>query len=284
MMKKRILIIGNNSPVAQAIGDRLRTDYQVVFAGKSGVFDVHFDIRDADISGFQGEKFEAVINLATSYPKPDNSNISEIETVNALGSLLAAQIARMCDAQHYIYFSSVSAAYNENSAYYNAYSLSKRHGEDLALLFCRQNNMKLTILRPSQIYDRDSLMAEKQKLFYSIINQSRISEDILIYGSNDAIRNVIFLEDLAHITHLTVVEKIVGTYNCISQEDVRLSDIAQAAISAFGTSSKLVFDSNKPDIPNISIDKSIPTFKHPEYKETPLLKGLMHIAEQRQSS
>ena len=83
-----------------------------------------------------------------------------------------------------------------------------------------------------------------------IIDKAAKDEDILIYGSNDALRNFIHVEDVAKIIALVIQRKIKGTYACMNTKNVSYSEVAAAAIEAFGSKSTVKFIKEQPDIPN----------------------------------
>jgi nucleoside-diphosphate-sugar epimerase len=72
----------------------------------------------------------------------------------------------------------------------------------------------------------------------------------VINGSNDALRNFIHVEDVAMVIALAVRRKLVGTYDCVYPENVRYSQITNAAIAAFSSKSRVVFAPEQPDIPD----------------------------------
>ena len=76
------------------------------------------------------------------------------------------------------------------------------------------------------------------------------NEDILIFGKNDALRNFIHVEDIARIIALVIRRKIIGTFSCANGENVRYSEVAAAAIRAFGSKSAIRFMRDQPDIPD----------------------------------
>jgi len=49
---------------------------------------------------------------------------------------------------------------------------------------------------------------------------------------------------------LVIQRKIEGTYACMNIENVRYSEVASAAIEAFGSKSAIKFVRGQPDIPN----------------------------------
>ncbi len=102
------------------------------------------------------------------------------------------------------------------------YSLSKKHSEELAIYYCKKNNIPLTILRPSQIYDEKGEFRKHQPLLYLMVDSAQQGKDIYIYGSNDALRNYIHVKDLVEVIARTIATGTTGVYSCINPNDIRL--------------------------------------------------------------
>ena len=108
-----------------------------------------------------------------------------------------------------------------------------------------------TILRPAQFYGVGEAYRKHPRPFlFTIMDKAANGEDIMIYGSNDAMRNFIHVEDVAQIIALAIRRKIEGTYACMNTENVSFSQIAAAAIAAFKSPGAIKFVREKPDIPD----------------------------------
>ena len=55
-----------------------------------------------------------------------------------------------------------------------------------------------------------------------------LNEDIVLYGSHDALRNYIYVDDLSEV--ITEMFGKVSTYACMNTQNIRFSEIARAAI------------------------------------------------------
>jgi len=146
--------------------------------------------------------------------------------------------------------SSVFAGLAEDSPFYGIYALSKRHAEEIARLYSSDFKLPLTVLRPVQIYGAGESSRKHQPFLYGIIDKAENNEEIVFYGKNDAQRNLIHVEDVAEIIVRVVRQRVEGLYTCPNLTNVRYSEIAQAAINAFGSSSTIRFAQDKPDIPD----------------------------------
>ena len=94
-----------------------------------------------------------------------------------------------------------------------------------------------------------------------MIDKAENGEDITIYGSNDALRNYIYIDDLVKIIEKVVQNKIEGIYSCMYPIDLTYSQIAKAAILAFNSKGRIFFLKNKPDIPNNIFEKDGSLYK-----------------------
>jgi nucleoside-diphosphate-sugar epimerase len=83
-------------------------------------------------------------------------------------------------------------------------------------------------------------------------DQAQAGNDILIFGSHDAKRNYIHLSDLTEVINRVVQGRHVGLFTCMHQQNIRVSDMACAAYSAFKTKGQVRFDSDKPDLPDLA--------------------------------
>ena len=168
--------------------------------------------------------------------------------INAIGTLNVCRLAQKVHAKHILVVSSLSASYISGDPYFNIYSLSKRHADELAQIYCDQVGLPLTILRPTQLYDAESKCKAHQGLFYSIIEKAQKGEDIDFYGNNNALRNYLYLNDFSEIVARAIEEKVIGTFNCPSPNSVRLSEIAQTAYRIFNQGGDIHFLADKPNI------------------------------------
>ena len=73
------------------------------------------------------------------------------------------------------------------------------------------------------------------------------------FGTNDAVRNYLFLDDLAEVIARTVRKHVLGVFNCSAPLSVRLSEIATIAQQVFGQGGRIRFHHDKPDIPDLPV-------------------------------
>lgn len=229
---KRIVVTGGTSALAQYLVPRLSEEYSVLSIGRKNC-DLCFDLLE-NLDSFEIPKgTDVVVHTAASFGGSTDEEIIETEAVNALGTLKLCIAAHKAKVKHLVVVSSICATFNKDSAYYNIYSISKKHSEELAAYFCNDKKLPLTILRPSQIYDANGSFRKHQPLLYMMVDNAEAGKDISIFGTNDAMRNYIHVEDVCEIIYRVIKKHCLGIYPCLNPENIKLSDMARAAFSAF---------------------------------------------------
>jgi nucleoside-diphosphate-sugar epimerase len=270
--------------VGRACGELLANDDAVFYAGRKNA-DFPLDVASPDARLPEGLRFDVVIHVAADFGGRSDDDWFRAESVNALGALNACRLARQVAAGHLLIVSTISARYEPHHGYYGIYSLSKRHGEELAQLYCRESGLSLTILRPSQIYDADSKCRKHQPFFYTMIDKAQQGDDIEIFGSNDASRNLLFLGDLAEIMAATLQKKVLGVFTCSAPTSLRLSEIAAVARQVFARGGCTRFRHDKPDIADIpALDGQQDLYAAIQYAPaTSLAEGILKIKQARET-
>jgi len=158
---------------------------EVITAGRQNC-DIRLDLNAPEAIDLPGD-LDVVINTAASFGGAGFDDFVRAESVNGLGVL------RLCDAcvrartRHLVLISSIFAGLDQSSGYYSIYALSKRHGDELAQLFCSNARLPLAILRPSQFYGDGDAQRKHQPFLSSIVDKAAAGEEIQIYGTHDAL-------------------------------------------------------------------------------------------------
>jgi UDP-glucose 4-epimerase len=254
----KLLLAGGNSTLARALRPVLAPFAEVITAGRSGC-DVALDLA------WPAERFElpsgldAVIHLGASFGGQDFEAMLTAEDVNVLGALKLAHACKRAGVGQLVQISSIFAGLAEDSPFFNVYALSKRHAESLTALYCRNVGLPLTIVRPSQMYGDGESHRRHQPLLYAMLDQAQRGDEIVLYGSHDAQRNFIHVDDVAQVIARLVQQRLEGLYTCASLANVRFSEMAAAAVAAAESSSAVRFDTSKPNIADnaFSADESL---------------------------
>ncbi|MBA6114554.1 MULTISPECIES: NAD-dependent epimerase/dehydratase family protein [Pseudomonas] len=243
------LVIGSTSTIGKAVARSLARLGPVKLAGRREA-DILFDLSQPVLPPGD-QAFDVVIHAAADFGGAEPDDLMRTEQVNGIGALAACRLAEHCGARHFILLSSRWAAHQPGDPYYGIYALSKRHAEELVSLYCQARGMALTILRISQVYDSQARCRVHQPLLYAIGDNAAVGKTVYLYGSNDARRNYLHLDDLAEICVRVAERRVEGVHNCGHPQDPRLSEIAQAAFAAFGTPPDIRFVPEKDDIPDL---------------------------------
>ena len=279
----KILLVGGQSSLAQVLRPVLASFAEVVTAGRSGC-DVDLDLS------WPAEKFclplgiDVVVNTAAHFGGQNFDAILAAEEVNVLGTLKLAHACIRAKVGQLVHVSSIFAGLSEASLFYNSYTLSKCHAEELARLYCHSVGLALAILRPAQLYGEGESFRTHQPFLYTLLDQAQRGEDIVLYGSNDAWRNFIHVADVAEIIARVVHQRIEGRYDCVSQSNIRVSEIATAAINAFTSTSEIRFDTTKPNILDNAFVADESFYRLIDYfPQISLAQGLTRVATHRKT-
>jgi nucleoside-diphosphate-sugar epimerase len=277
----KVLIVGGNSNLGGVLKNTLKDYFEIISAGRKNC-DWFIDLNDPKDKIIFPEGIDAVIHCAAHFGGISDTEIFEAENVNVFGTLKLCQAAVRHRVKHFVFISSIFTQATENSRQQNIYSISKRHSEELAAFYMSQQTIAFTILRPSQFYGDADAYRVHQPFFYDILDRAEKNEEVVFYGSNDARRNFIHVEDVASIILKVIQTKTSGTFACQQVDDVRYSEIAIAAIVAFSSSSNVLFDHSKPDIPDNISPIDITLYKAIDYY--PLItirEGIKRVATYR---
>lgn len=253
----RILLVGGSSSLALALEPELSRFATVVIAGRTNC-ELRIDLAsEVDIP----DGFDVVVNAAASFAGSTPEEFIATEDVNALGVLRLCRACTRARTGRLVQVSSTFAQLDPASPFYGIYSLSKKHADDAAGLYAKQFGLELLIVAPSQMYGVGEAYRRNQPFLYRIIDRAQAGEDIEIFGSNDALRNFIHVDDVAATISLAIQAGLSGRYSCAYPENVTYSQIAKAAVEAFGSTSRVTFRSERPDIPDNAFDRDDALFR-----------------------
>ncbi|MDL2314383.1 NAD(P)-dependent oxidoreductase [Desulfovibrio sp. OttesenSCG-928-C14] len=274
-----ILIIGSTSSVARAIGRSLSCPHNVHYAGRRNA-DYFFDMESRDLGAFDGVRADVIIYAANDFGGPSEEDFFRSMDNNLSGILQVLKLAKQVNAGKTVIFSSLFAAYKPGFPLYNAYSVSKKVTDSIASLYADLYAHELVILRPSQIYGTDPAFKKHQAFFYHILERAKNGDDISIYGQHDAIRNYIHIDDIVEIVKRVILKSFSGIYYCTSPRSVRLKKLAETAYSVFKTNGRIMFLSDKPDLPDLPCYSGKPLYDLIDYRPTvTLAEGIRRIKQ-----
>lgn len=244
----KVLLVGSSSALASVLLPKLKTFAEVICAGRSEKAPYHINLT----SEYElPAEVDTLIHLAADFGGPDADSLLRAEQTNAIGTLRLYQKSTQARVKHFIYISSIYSTLPVTSHLYSAYALSKKHAEDLLLFSSKTAETKLTILRPGPFYGAGPNFKCHQPFLQQIIDKTYKGEDIELYGTHDALRNYLHVEDLAAVLAQLVIKQTTGVYSCLALQNISLISIAETAAEVFNSRSRVHFNPAKADIPDI---------------------------------
>ncbi|MDR1728238.1 MAG: NAD(P)-dependent oxidoreductase [Acidobacteriota bacterium] len=240
-----VLLVGSNAALAESLIPILARKHRVMTAGRHNA-DVSIDLEE-DFTLPPG--IDALINVA-AYFDNGTENIIKAYQTNVLGTLKLCLEARRTKVKHIVLISSLSAMIAATGHYYGQYAFTKKHADEGASHYCKENNIPLTILRPSQLYGDSDSFRRNQPFFYHMIDRARNGEDICIYGTRNPLRNYLHADDLSESVALVLEKKTIGTFLCLHPEDISFATIAETAYNVYKRGGRIIFNSEHKDIPD----------------------------------
>jgi nucleoside-diphosphate-sugar epimerase len=239
----KVLLVGGNSSLAQCLKPMLAAFADVVTAGRNAC-DLPLDLA-GDVRIPPG--FDTVVNTAAHLGGSTPTALMAAEQTNLLGLLGLGQACAATNVRHLVQVSSIFTLLSASWPFHNAYALSKRHGDEALQLQARMQGLQLTILRPSQFYGVGERYRRNQPFLFTLMDKAQAGQDIELWGRHDALRNFIHVQDVADMIARVVHTRTQGVFNCSHPQDLRFSQIAQAAVDAFASRSAIRFLPEKPD-------------------------------------
>jgi nucleoside-diphosphate-sugar epimerase len=243
-LKNKILVTGPTSALASAFMNEIKDDYDVVTMGRRNS-DIYCDFSENSIPDLPTD-VDVVIHFAASIYK--GQPISELFDVNVGGTIKLCEAIKKAGIKRFIYISSIYAKLDSDSPYYGYYSVTKKSAEEASALYCRMNGIQYCTVRPAQIIGADLRYAANQPLIYRFIECAKKNEDISIYGTNDALKNLIYDKNVINALKYIISEKLEGIYDIIDENNYSVSQIARVICDSFGSTSEISFIKDKPSI------------------------------------
>ena len=276
-----VLIVGATSSLGSALTQTFSEFADVYTAGRNNC-DIKLDLNSIDNQIIIPENLDAVINTTAHFGGLGFCDYLEALYVNVAGTLSLLNICRKAKSKMFLQISSINSLLSPESHYYDIYSITKKHADEIATQFCLTHSLPLSIVRPSQIYGNDNTFRKHQQFFYTAIDNAENGNDTTIYGSNDAKRNYIHIDDLTAIILRVIQFKICGTYTCTYSIDITFSEIAEIAFSVFGMGGKVQFLRDKPDIQDNIFPYNASLYKTIDYyPEISIYEGIKRIERYR---
>jgi nucleoside-diphosphate-sugar epimerase len=242
--------------------------------GRSIDADLHYEAGEPFAASARLDDCDALAICSASFERTTIEGMRQNLAVNVEGTLQLLKLAIDCCVPHILYVSTVSAITGADS-----YGLTKAMAEKVLLQLCARLSMKLTIVRPSQVYDTSGAAAHHQPFFYNVLKQVTAGRDIMIYGAKDVERNYVHVDDLARALLACLLSGTAGTFNAVHPTSTKVSVLVEIACHAFESPSRIAFDPAKPDLAALHFPQSDSIFEAiPALSCRSLDHGLREIA------
>jgi nucleoside-diphosphate-sugar epimerase len=243
----KVALVGVSSSISSAIITLFSDKVEIITLGRKNA-DIIIDLNNQLEQVKLEKNIDVMIHTSAHFGGVTYEAISEAIMVNILGALKMIHAASLEGVKHFVYISSIYSHLSPNSNHYSIYSVTKKSSEEVLRLYCKGKNIKLTILRPSQIYGNFISNRINQPFFYSIIEKVKNNQEVVLYGTHDPLRNFIHIDDVAEIIYKVVENGVEGDFDCVFSDNITFTQIVYAAKLAFRSHSEIRFDESKPDI------------------------------------
>ncbi|MFW9882208.1 MAG: NAD-dependent epimerase/dehydratase family protein [Candidatus Thorarchaeota archaeon] len=251
MNKEKIVITGSDGLIGSNLISKLNNDTEYICTKIDKKRNL--DITDFNsLTNIKGN-FDTLIHCAAAFSDDSDEGFDNNIRINTLGTYNICQFLKLKNINNFIYISSIFAFDEEENQYFNSYGLTKKHGEEIAKMYCNLNGISLTILRFSQIYDSYGLAKSTQPFLYNLVDNIRNKQKIILYGEKDPIRNFIHIEDVIDVIYSCISNKILGEFNCVNRQGLKITEIIQIINEIFNYSIEYSFLREKQNIKTIFI-------------------------------
>ncbi len=218
MSLNNLLITGSTGFIGSYADEYLKDKYNCLGISRKDSIDI------SNYATLLNVKFDPniIVHIAASL----NNNIDDCFATNVLGTFNICKFAKEKKVKQIILISSISIFNNIENGYYNNYAISKKQSEEVAQAYCKEHNIKLTILRLSQVYDTKGYARKNQGMLYNFIDTIKTNKSISIYGNKNPIRNYTHIKDVLKIINEVLVNNTIGNFNVINQKNHTIEEIA----------------------------------------------------------
>lgn len=245
----RVAIVGSRSMLAQTLALKCASaSLEVTRVGRGADADIAFDLAAPATSPAGLAGHDVMVVCASAFGGDTVEGWRENLTINLLGVLALLEAAIGADIRRFLFVSSISAIDARDG-----YGLSKATAEAMLQQICAARGVELTIVRPAQIYDSWGAAAAHQPFLYSLIDRIAAGQDVSLFGAVDAERNYVHVEDVAEALALCIRDGVVGVFNAVHPDTIKVSQAAETVRRVFGSDSRIAFDPSKPDMARIAI-------------------------------
>lgn len=224
------------------------------------------DLRERDVCDRVFPGHDLFINLAAkaSGVQFSRTHHGEMLVDNVLCGLVPLQAAHRHGVPHVVTLSS-SCVYSEQApvptpeldAFVGApeevnegYGWAKRIHELAAGYFAREYGMRMTILRPFNMYGSNYpwRSTDKAHVIPALVKRILDGDDpLVVWGSGDQRRNFLHGSDAVEVALRVIASGAEGPVNIGYEDDTRIADLVSLICDVTGRHPTIVFDRSRPD-------------------------------------
>lgn len=241
----KLLITGSTGFIGTYISEHFKSTFNCMGISRSSGIDV------TNFDSLNDMKFKPniILHIAASL----KNDIVDTFTSNVVGTFNICKLAKEKKAQHLVLISSIFIFNHRENQYYNNYAISKKQSEEIAIAYCKDNNINLTILRLSQVYDSNRYAERSQKMLYDFIDTIKLNKSLLIYGNKNPIRNYIHVKDVVSIIDEVITNQIYGTYSIVNPRNHTINEIGYMIFKAYAIDSNISFLKDEKNILSVYV-------------------------------
>jgi UDP-glucose 4-epimerase len=263
-----ILVTGGAGFIGSHIVEHFHRDHRVTVLDslRSGYrknvdpFDVDFvegSVTDEGLVDKVTEGVDYVFHLAALVSVPESmEKPGETVRINTIGILNVLEAARRHGVKKVV-LSSSAAIYGDNPKVpkiedmlpepKSPYAVTKLDGEYYLKMFHQEYGLETVSLRYFNVFgprqDPKSQYAAAIPIFMA---RALRNEDLTIFGDGEQTRDFIFVKDVVKANVLATTPGVTGLYNVARGEKITINDLARRIIEMTGSSSKIVYTSERP--------------------------------------
>ena len=199
---------------------------------------------------FENHNFDIVIHLASEISVYESTDLNKIKyyndnNVNGTINLLKNSVEN--NVKHFIFASSCAVYGNtdkictENTLLNpeNPYAINKKHCEDYCNYFGKNYDMKITILRFSNVFGNNQLVNRPYSgCIINFVENIRNNKQCIIYGDGTQKRDFIHVDDIINGIIFMINNSITGTYNVSTGKFINVNDLLKNVYKSFNESFK----------------------------------------------
>jgi len=213
--------------------------------------DEGYDITDYASLKKREEQIDILIHTAAV---SDNDYEVSFEA-NVVGTLNICKYAKSHGIGKVVLLSSIFALDHSDNGYFNSYGKTKKISEEVALAYCEEQKIDLSILRLAQVYDDARFAQEGQAMLYYFIDTVRTEAKITLFGCNNPLRNYIHIDYLCDVVREVLLEEKIGIWNVIEEKSHTITEIAYILFDLLQKQPNINRLTEKPDIPSVHIPR-----------------------------